>query len=646
VAGDGIGVCGGSEHSPDRYDRQPFEAKVASRFGILPNFFRSARAAPELIERLWSFAEAAYLDNPMPSLLKERLFVFLSRFCPVRYCIVRHVGFLLGHEHGYPAGDISSGLNTVDEVVRLLRRPTPWNRDMESVYQRLAVLTEPMSNWPEPDTELEDQIFACAAILFNEPARSEPARRALLTVIGERKLEFLAGFLAFIRTAHYWTMLHPEIEIEEDMTTLMREHEELALSLREDQEGSRCEMGNRLFDELTALRELHERRELEKAKQALEEKDRQKNQFIAILAHELRNPLAAIRAETDVLTLTGTSDSRAESFRVLVDRQCTAMARMLEDLLDVSRVAFQKVAVTIVDLDFSETIRSVVAECKAVTHAAGLEVTVQLPETPCNVRADAVRLRQVIDNLVSNAIKFTPAPGQITIQLNADPDTAVLRVTDTGMGFDSAIADRLFEPFFQARNDLARHGGGLGLGLAISARLAELQGGKLRAASAGLGKGATFSLTIPRAAQVCDRVRAETPLATGSGQVLLVEDNAFVANSLAKLITLLGFTVKIAADGHEALAHARTMTPHIILCDLGLPNGMDGYAFARAFQSEQRQRPVRLIATSGYSRPEDYANARTAGFAEVLTKPITLDSLRALLFSAADAGDQKSIAAS
>lgn len=282
-----------------------FETEVAGRFGILPNFFRSAQAAPELIQQLWGFAKAGYLDNPMPSVFKERLFVWLSRFCPMRYCIVRHVGFLLGRDHGRSAGDAAATPQTVADVVRLLRRPTPWQRDMTPVYARLENLAEPIENWPDSGDELEDCIFACAAVMFVEPARSERARHALRRAIGPLRFELFSGCLAFIRTAHYWTMLHPEIETEDDMQSLLRGQEELARLLLGDAESDRCEMGERLFDELTALRDLNERQELEKAKQALQEKDRQKDHFIAALAHELRNPLATIRASAIKFTPAG-----------------------------------------------------------------------------------------------------------------------------------------------------------------------------------------------------------------------------------------------------------------------------------------------------------------------------------------------------
>lgn len=610
-------------------DRSAFKERVASRFGLLPNFFCSARAAPELIERLWGFAEAAYLDNPAPSLFKERLFVFLSRFCSVRYCVVRHVGFLIGR--GRPAGDASSAVNSVAEVLRLLRRPTPWNRDMESVYQRLVSREEPIADWPPQDTEMEDMLFACAAILFNEPARSAPAKVALIAAIGERKFEFLSGFLAFIRTAHYWTLLHPEIEVEDDMLALLSEHGDLARLLEQDSESERSEMGNRLFEELIALRELHERQELEKAKRALEEKDRQKDQFIAVLAHELRNPLAAIRAATDTLTLVGLGDQQAKRFHALVDRQTTAMTCMLEDLLDVSRVALGKVAISMEELDLCERVKGVVAEHAGHAYAAGLAIKMVLPRTPCHVRADAVRLDQVIGNLLSNAIKFTRPSGRIWFELNATDNEVVLRVTDTGVGFDREVTGRLFEPFFQAGAEATRGDRGLGLGLAISARLTELQGGRLSAASDGPGKGAVFSLALPRAYPRGASVGTEITSCTGSGRVLVVEDNDDVAKCVAELIETLGFDVEIAKDGREAVARAKAMIPKVILCDLDLAEGMDGCAVARACKSEPLLGAVRLIAASGYSRAREYENAKAAGFEQLLAKPITRKSLQALL---------------
>jgi signal transduction histidine kinase len=608
-----------------------FEADVTRRFGILPNFFRSARAAPELLEQLWGFAKAGYLDNPMPSVFKERLFVWLSRFCPMRYCIVRHVGFLVGEGHGQAAGDESARPQSLDEVITLLRRPSPWKRDMALVYASLET-ARLNGRWPAAGSQLEDEIFACAAVMFVEPARSDSARAALIRTLGQRDYEFFSGCLAFIRTAHYWTMLHPEIESEEDMLALMRGHEELARLLMEDSEADRCEMSERTFAELTSLRELNERQELRKAKLALEEKDRQKDQFIAVLAHELRNPLSAIRTSAYALRRLNLQDDRAGPLVERVDRQTTAIARMLEDLLDASRIAFGKVSVRFESLDLRAFLREALDEQQPNARQAGLELTARITEDSCYVNADRMRLRQIIDNLLSNAIKFTAAGGSVELTLCLENDAAVVSVRDTGIGFESAFAERLFEPFVQQEQERDRAAGGLGLGLAIAARLATLQNGSLTASSPGIGRGALFTLTMPVANPLTDNPINGIPVEQLSPKsVLLVEDNKDLADGFAQLLRLHGVLVRVAYDGPSAIKNALEAVPDIILCDLGLPGGMDGYAVARACRAEESLRNVRLVAASGYSSSEDHAKATTAGFDSLMIKPLTEESLRKLI---------------
>jgi hypothetical protein len=188
-----------------------FQREVADRFGLVPNFFASAQDAPEIIEKLWDFAKAAYLDNPIPSLFKERLFVYLSRFCEVRYCIVRHCAFLVGR--GHSSGDPTVVVQTVGQAIKLLQTPPPWDRDLSFVQggpEALRAITE----WPAPETDSEDWLIAAATLVFVEPARSEGARDALRRVLGGNRFEHLLGLLTFIRTAHYWTVLHPKLALE------------------------------------------------------------------------------------------------------------------------------------------------------------------------------------------------------------------------------------------------------------------------------------------------------------------------------------------------------------------------------------------------------------------------------------------------
>ena len=311
--------------------------------------------------------------------------------------------------------------------------------------------------------------------MFVEPARSERARRALMRAIGSRRFEFFSGCLAFIRTAHYWTVLHPEIESEDDMLSLLRDQKELAKLLLGDSEADRCEMGERLFEELSALRDLHERQELEKAKRALEEKDRQKDQFIAVLAHELRNPLATIRGSAELLARIKVPDDRIVLIGQRLERQATAMVRMLDDLLDESRMALERCQFNGA-VGVQELLNEVLEEQRVRIAQAGLNLEVRVDDNPCSVNADRVRLRQIVDNLFSNAIKFTKAGGSIHLCVVKESSFACISVRDTGVGFDQQFATKLFEPFTQAEQERSRPRSGLGLGLSIASRLAKLAG--------------------------------------------------------------------------------------------------------------------------------------------------------------------------
>jgi hypothetical protein len=225
------------ERDPDRLAEialrilGPFYREVARRFGLVPNFFMSAPDAPEIVEKLWDFAKSAYLENPIPSLFKERLFVFLSRFCRVRYCIIRHCGFLVGY--GRSSGDADAEPQTIEQALKLLKAPPPWRRQLDPVYHGLTTIRTPI-DWPVPDSEAEDWIFAASALIFVEPTKSERAHKALRQALGGKRLEYLLALLAFIRTAHYWTTVHPGLKIEDDVRELMSSHKELAHLLLQD----------------------------------------------------------------------------------------------------------------------------------------------------------------------------------------------------------------------------------------------------------------------------------------------------------------------------------------------------------------------------------------------------------------------------
>ena len=228
-----------------------FRREVEDRFGVLPNFFCSADAAPGLVEELWKFAKSAYLDSPLPSLFKERLFVHLSRFCEIRYCIVRHVGFLIGH--GWPAGDVDARPETVEQVIEMLRRPLPESRELASMLDRLERVSLG-GRLPEPRTQSETDLFDALTIMFLSPRATARARAAVRAAVGDATFELLVAYLAFIRTAHYWTEMHPELTYEPDMAELLRGHSELAALLFDTSEAALVQGGVRLRDTLNELK--------------------------------------------------------------------------------------------------------------------------------------------------------------------------------------------------------------------------------------------------------------------------------------------------------------------------------------------------------------------------------------------------------
>jgi len=398
-------------------EQTPFRREVESRFGLVPNFFLSARDAPEIVDKLWDFAKSAYFDNPIPSLFKERLFVYLSRFCEVRYCITRHCAFLLGY--GHSAGDPSVAVQTVAQAIKLLSAPTPWQRDMDAVLSGLEGSATEQS-WPEPEGKLEDWIFAAATLLFAEPARSDQARQALRKALGGQRFEHLMGLLAFIRTAHYWTVLHPDIVVEEDVRELLSANQELARLLLEDPEAARCDMSVRLFQELEGLRELHERRELEQAKRELEEQVQLKGMLLKEVNHRVKNSLQIV---SSMLTLqiplakhVGAADLlHSASARVLAIAAVHERLYAGDDVRTVALDAFTR--------DFCQEI------ARSFDCAESLHVDAEDVQVPTDM---AVPLALIVNELLTNAVKHAAPPYRIA--LRGETDALKLTISDAGQG--------------------------------------------------------------------------------------------------------------------------------------------------------------------------------------------------------------------
>lgn len=370
---------------------------------------------------------------------------------------------------------------------------------------------------------------------------------------------------------------------------------------------------------------------LKETEAALRDADRRKDEFLAVLSHELRNPLAAIRNGLYVLEHTASGGERAQRAQAVIGRQVTHLARLIDDLLDVTRIARGKIQLRRERLDLPALILRTVEDHRAALASSEIELELLLPSEPMQILADATRIAQVVGNLLENARKFTPRGGSVVVSLRQDGSDAVVSVRDTGEGIASDLLPRLFEPFMQGTQTLDRSRGGLGLGLALSKGLVDQHGGTMSALSEGIGRGAEFTVRLP-ITPIPERTVVAAPSApvVRGRRVLIIEDNPDAAESLREALELGGHDVAIARDGHEGVRIAHDLVPEVVLCDIGLP-GMDGYAVARALRTDAKLAGCLLVALTGYALPEDIAKATAAGFHQHLAKPPSMEQVEQLL---------------
>ena len=770
-----------------------FRREVADCFGVLPNFFCSADAAPGLVEELWKFAKSAYLDSPLPSLFKERLFVHLSRFCEIRYCIVRHVGFLIGQ--GRPAGDADAGPDTIEEVVELLRRPLPEGPALATILERLERVSLG-GRLPEPRTQSETDLFDALTIMFLSPRVAARARAAVRAAVGDATFELLVAYLAFIRTAHYWTEMHPELTYEPDMAEILRGHQELAdllldtseaelvqggvrlretlnqlkrveVALRESEsrhafllrlgdalrplvdpvaiqgEASRL-LGERLLtdgayyadineaqgfilvhrdfvraggsskvgrypladfnwvgpavrvggpvvvadtrtsplfpdtdrpavaavdvaayvaaplirdgrlvaalcvsdvsprawtpEEVELVKETAERTweatERARAEEQLREASARKDEFLAMLAHELRNPLAPIRTGLELIRRGGDTVVAIERVRGIMERQIGQMVRLIDDLMDVSRITSGKIVLQREPTLLSSLVHSAVEASRAAMTAKRIELSVDLPKDPCVIDVDPTRFVQVLSNLFHNATKFTNEGGCVHIaatimQAKSDgrPQMSI-SVVDSGIGISPQLLPRVFDLFTQGEARSAQPG--LGVGLALARRLVDLHGGRLEGRSKGEGHGSEFVIQLPL--MVTHSVSsAERPIDERrlERRILIIDDNEDAANVTAMLIEDMGGDARVAYDGETALALIDEDRPEVVLLDIGM-RGLDGYETCQRIRHVLGNR-VMLVALTGFGQEQDKEQAIRAGFDAHLTKPADGTALAAIV---------------
>ncbi len=368
----------------------------------------------------------------------------------------------------------------------------------------------------------------------------------------------------------------------------------------------------------------------------VQEADRRKNEFLSMLAHELRNPLAPIRNAVHLLGFEDLTRPEFEEARDIIGRQVVQLVRLVDDLLDISRITSGKIRLQTEPVDVTDVVERALETSQPILDSRQHELTVTLPPQPVLVQADPVRLAQVLTNLLNNSAKYTEEGGQVWLTVERDGDDVLFRVRDTGIGIPSDMLASIFELFTQAERSLDRSQGGLGVGLTLVRRLVEMHAGTVQAFSAGPYQGSEFVVRLPvlkaapRPAVVATNGTPRPIAGAVARSILVVDDNMDAADSLALLLRMAGHTVHVAHDGPEALTAANALRPGVVLLDIGLP-GMDGYEVARRLCEQFGPDRPMLVALTGYGQDEDIRLSQAAGFDHHLVKPADLDALATLL---------------
>ena len=456
----------------------------------------------------------------------------------------------------------------------------------------------------------------------------------LLNGSGDRALDLAAmesgaaGFLAKDRL---------DAELLERSIRYAVEARRQAIALRQAREElqERVEQRSASLETMNAAlaAEVAERR---RAEQKLRDVDRRKNEFLATLAHELRNPLAPIWHATEILSRVGDGEEdrdRAAEARSVITRQVTHLVRLVDDLLDISRISHGKVGLRPERVSLASVVESALEAVRPLLLSRRHALNVALPEAPVVLHGDPIRIAQILTNLLSNAARYSEPGGSIRVEASCEDDAVAVRVVDSGIGIPAAALPHIFTMFSQVAEVPGLEQGGLGIGLTLAKQLAELHGGSLTAASGGPGKGSTFTLRLPveAGAVVPPEVRTAVPAAPVPPQrVLVVDDNVDAARILAQLLALDGHEAHLAHDGPSAVEAARRLRPDVVLLDIGLP-GFSGLEVARRLREEPSLAGLFLVALSGWVQPEDLVRSREAGFDHHLAKPVDVATLKRLL---------------
>jgi PAS domain S-box-containing protein len=372
------------------------------------------------------------------------------------------------------------------------------------------------------------------------------------------------------------------------------------------------------------------------AEEALREADRHKDEFLATLAHELRNPLAPIRNAIDTLRLSGSADLATERTYETLEQQIANLVRIVDDLLEVARISTGKIHIRKELVGVKSIVKGAIDTSRPLIDAAGHELFISLPDQPISLEGDPVRLCQVISNLLNNAAKYTPPKGKIWLTVSQEADQVAISVRDSGSGIPAEMLSRVFKMFTQLDRDKKQAQGGLGIGLALAKSLVDLHGGNIEVHSEGAGQGSEFIVHLPRAKQQSPQSRAQLrphlKSTANSCRIMVVDDHAAGATMLAKLLENMGNEVRVADGGRAALAALSEWQPDVLLLDIGMPE-MDGYEVANRIRQQPELDGILLVALTGWGQTDDRRRTEEAGFDHHLVKPVDIESLRRLLSS-------------
>lgn len=417
-----------------------------------------------------------------------------------------------------------------------------------------------------------------------------------------------------------------------ELRQLLQERETILLALEQERKRLEAlsEQVQTQYEEMAVQAE-----EMQLQNEELLVQEQQRTNFLAMLAHELRNPLTPIVAAAEILDTRGLTDPNLERQREVIARQAGHLSRMVDDLLDVSRVTLGKIALRPEPVEVAAMVEQALQICQALIEERRHELRVTLPRSTLRVEADPTRLVQILCNLLNNAARYTPAGGRIHLSICNEASNAVIRVTDNGQGIAPEMLPRVFDLFTQADQSAERPHGGLGVGLTLVRSLVEQHGGKVEAKSEGIGKGSELIVSLPALTTTSE---SEAPLLDpldapeGPTRVLVVDDHREAAETLTELLTLWGHDAEAVFGGREAVEALARVRPDLVLMDIGMP-GLDGYAAAGKIREHELGRDLTLVAVTGYGQPADRERALACGFDHHVTKPVAPEQLRHLVES-------------